>query len=166
MHIAVDVDYRGDDSAVAAGAVFADWTSGRVERMVVKRLAGVRPYVPGRFFERELPCILAVVGDLAEPPETVLIDGYVVLGGERRDGLGAHLHRALGGGVPVVGIAKNRFRDTPADAEVLRGGSARPLYVTSIGMDEETARRLVRAMHGRFRLPTLLAAADRACRAG
>lgn len=169
MHVAVDVAYGSDDSAAAAGIAFAGPSSGTAAETLVRRIARVRPYRPGQFYERELPCILAVLEAFPCRPETILpesilIDGYVTLGAERRDGLGMHLFRALGEAVPVIGVAKSRFRGTPAEAEVLRGGSARPLYVTSAGMDEAAARGFVLSMHGAHRIPTLLAAADRACR--
>ena len=163
MLLAVDVHYRGDGGAVAAGVFFADWTSGTIRQTLIRRIAGVLPYRPGRFFERELPCILRVLDGLTQMPEAIVVDGYVVLG-DGREGLGAHLFRTLGGAVPVVGVAKNRFPGTASEAEIHRGGSRRPLYVTSIGLDPEAARRCVRSMHGAHRIPTVLAAADRACR--
>jgi deoxyribonuclease V len=164
MHVAVDVDYRQDGSALAAGVLFADWASPVIEDTVIRRIAAARPYRPGRFFERELPCIMAVLDDLPGLPETILIDGYVVLGSARRDGLGAHLFKALNGEIPVIGIAKTRFADAPAEAEVRRGNSARPLFVTSVGISADVARQRVASMHGAHRIPTMLAAADRACR--
>jgi deoxyribonuclease V len=164
VHLAVDVDYRDDGSAVAAGVLFPDWHSGAAEQTLTHRIANVAAYTPGRFFERELPCILALLEDCQIPPRTIVIDGHVHLDGLGAEGLGAHLFNALGGRVPVIGVAKSRFRDTPAEAEVLRGSSAKPLYVTSIGIPPDTARRLVRDMHGAHRIPTLLAAVDRVCR--
>lgn len=165
MLLAVDVDYRPGGGAVAAGALFGTWGDAQAAHMVIRHVPEVAPYRPGRFFERELPCILAVLAGL-DLPETIVIDGYVQLGGEGRDGLGAHLHRALDGKVPVIGIAKTRFRDTPPETELLRGGSDRPLYVTSAGIDPTEARRLVGSMHGPHRIPTILTAVDRACRSG
>lgn len=107
MLLAVDVDYRADGSAVAAGILFADWRSGTVADTVIRRIPKAAPYRPGHFFERELPCILAVVEALPVRPEALVIDGNVTLGADRRDGLGAHLFRALGGTIPVIGVAKS-----------------------------------------------------------
>lgn len=166
MHLAMDVDYREDGGALAAGALFPDWGAAQAERFVIRRLERVAPYRPGRFFERELPCLLAVLEASPCLPETILIDGYVTLGAEKRDGLGAHLFAALNGEIPVIGIAKTRFHEAPADTEVLRGTSLKPLYVTSLGLAPEAARATVRAMHGAHRIPTILAAVDRACREG
>jgi deoxyribonuclease V len=163
-HLATDVHYHGDEAAIAAGILFADWTSDRIAHTEVARIAPVQPYRPGHFYERELPCLLALVARFETLPATILIDGYVTLGADGRDGLGAHLHRALDMQVPVIGVAKTRFAATPAGTEVLRGGSSRPLYVTSRGIALDEAKRLVAGMHGRHRLPTLIAAADRACR--
>jgi deoxyribonuclease V len=88
-----------------------------------------------------------------------IIDGYVWLGSERAPGLGTHLYDALGKCTPVIGVAKTRYADTPA-AEVLRGMSHRPLFVTSMGVDLDVAARRVREMHGSGRLPTLIKRAD------
>lgn len=164
MLVAVDVDYRDDFRAVAAGVLFRNWTSGAIEDVALYSIGDVQPYVPGRFFEREMPCILAVLERCPTSIQAVIIDGYVHLGDDLRDGLGAHLYRALKDAVPVIGIAKSRFHDTPSNTEVLRGGSSRPLYVTSAGLSDATAKDLVRSMHGENRIPTIVAAADRACR--
>lgn len=162
--LAVDVDYRPDGGGVAAGVVFANWTSAEVERIVTKAIEAVRPYQSGRFYERELPCILELLSEAAIEPDVVVIDGYVWLGPDRRPGLGAHLFTALNGEIPIIGVAKTRFADTPAETEVFRGRSRRPLYVTSAGIEAATARDGIASMHGRHRIPTHLSAVDRACR--
>jgi deoxyribonuclease V len=164
LHLAVDVHYRGDGRAVAAGVAFADWRSHVIAQTEAVCLGSVEPYEPGDFFKRELPCLMALMDRFAEIPATIVVDGYVTLGVDQRDGLGARLFAALHEQVPVIGVAKSRFAGTPADAEVLRGGSKRPLYVTSRGIALEHAKRLIRDMHGPNRLPTLLVAVDRACR--
>jgi deoxyribonuclease V len=164
LNLATDVHYVGDARAVAAGVAFADWTSDAVARTEVVHLDDVRPYKPGEFYERELPCLLALLKRFEELPAAIVVDGFVTLGAEARDGLGAHLYSALDGRVPVVGVAKSWFAGTPAEMEVLRGRSARPLYVSARGLPLDDARQLVRDMHGPHRVPTLLAAVDRACR--
>lgn len=166
MNLAVDVHYADDDRAVVAGVLFPDWTAPVVVRSEVLSVDGVAAYRPGRFFERELPCILALLDVLGTVPQAIVIDGYVTLGADGREGLGARLHTALAGAVPVVGVAKSRFAGTPPETEVLRGASRRPLYVTSRGLPAAEARRLVAAMHGPYRLPTVLAIVDRLCRNG
>src|SRR4051812_26327014 len=95
----VDVDYRGDD-AVAACVTFRDWADAAPAGQLVQAIRGVEPYVPGEFYKRELPCLLAVLGRVADPVELVVIDGYVWLADEARPGLGAHLYEALGRRVP------------------------------------------------------------------
>ena len=95
---------------------------------------------------------------------TVVVDGHVWLGAnESRPGLGAHLYRALGASIAVVGVAKNSFAGNQAIA-VLRGQSKRPLYVTAAGTDVADAADAVRAMHGAHRIPTLLHQVDRLAR--
>lgn len=161
--VATDVAYGQVDGAeigVAAAVVFDGWRASSVSEehtAVVRRL---RPYVPGRFFERELPCLLAVLERLERDPDVILVDGYVWLAAGR-PGLGAELHRALGGRIPVVGVAKTRFHSSDeVGRPVRRGCSTRPLYVTAIGMDSVTAAVRVEQMHGGHRLPTILKRAD------
>src|SRR5437773_3582110 len=108
MIACVDVDYR-DDDAVAACVLFRDWADAFSAAEHVRRIERVEPYQPGQFYKREMPCLLAVLADAAEPLEAVVVDGYVWLADEATPGLGAHLFEALGAAVPVVGVAKTRF---------------------------------------------------------
>ena len=160
MLACVDVDYRGT-GAVAAALLFEHWTDEVPTRELVARIANAAGYEPGQFYKRELPCILEVLRDVR--PDLVIIDGYVHLGPERRPGLGAHLAAALD--VPVVGVAKNPFHETPA-TPVLRGTSGKPLLVTATGIPEAAAAAHVRSMHGSHRIPALLRRVDQLCRAG
>jgi deoxyribonuclease V len=165
MLACVDVDYR-DEGAVAACVLFRDWADEAPAAERVERIARVEPYRPGQFYRRELPCLLAVLGPVAEGLEAVVIDGYVWLRDESAPGLGGHLYEALGRAVPVVGVAKTRFRSAEVARPVLRGGSGRPLYVTAAGVSADEAARHVRAMHGPYRIPTLLKRVDQLCRGG
>ncbi|MGL4555192.1 MAG: endonuclease V, partial [Gemmataceae bacterium] len=160
----VDVDYR-DGGAVAAAVCFGDWADGAAVRELTHRVERVEEYEPGAFYKRELPCLLAVLAGL-ERPEVVVVDGYVWLG-DGKPGLGAHLFRALGEAVPVVGVAKTRYASATAAVEVHRGEEAkRPLYVSAAGVGVDQAAGWVRAMHGPHRLPTLLKRVDSLCRSG
>ena len=159
---AVDVYYR-DTSARAAAVVFNDWTDDQPAREITADINEVADYEPGRFYVRELPCILGVLDKLPCPPRIVVVDGYVWLR-EGEPGLGFHLYEALHRGVPVIGVAKTAFDGSPHATQVMRGGSARPLYVTAAGMDAATAAANIYAMHGEHRLPKLLKAVDLLCR--
>jgi deoxyribonuclease V len=163
MIACVDVDYR-DSGAVAACVLFRSWTDGVSAGEVVERTANVEPYQPGQFYRRELPCLLSVLRRVAEPLQAVVIDGYVWLGDENSPGLGAHLYKALGRTLPVIGVAKTHFAGAVAARPVLRGDSQRPLHVTAAGMDPAAAAEHVRSMHGPFRIPTLLRRVDQLCR--
>jgi deoxyribonuclease V len=171
--VALDVDYRRDASgaefAMAAAVLFERWSDGAASRERVVRVDGVKPYVSGRFFERELPCLLAVLEAVRADGaviDGVIVDGYVWLA-EGRAGLGAHLFTALGERVPVVGVAKTAFDGAAGvQSEVLRGQSKKPLLVTSAGIERSVAASCVKGMAGEHRVPTLLARVDRLCREG
>jgi deoxyribonuclease V len=96
-------------------------------------------------------------------PDLILIDGYVWLD-ENEIGLGVYLYNELGGKIPVIGVAKSKFKTHSKVKEVFRGNSHTPLYVSSIGIDLVEATQNIKNMHGSFRLPTLLKKVDQLCR--
>lgn len=160
MRIAItDVAYQ--DDVACASCVLADGFDAQFPLQTCTALrTPVDDYVPGSFWQRELPCLLGVLEGLTF--DVAVVDGYVWLDGQGRKGLGAHLYDRLG--LPVVGIAKTAF-DGSAHAElVLRGESSRPLYVTAAGLDPKEVAASVRGMHGPHRIPTLLQLADRLAR--
>jgi deoxyribonuclease V len=174
MICCVDVDYQ-PDRVTTACVGFDAWGDAvaRIE-LVVRSDGGAAAYQPGAFYERELPYLLAAL-ERMPAVEAVLVDAYVWLGPDH-PGLGWHLFDRLRtsfgsaarpgeagacdrrGGV-VVGVAKTRYAGAEA-AEVLRGDSARPLYVTAVGMDTAVAAERIRTMHGDHRVPTLIRLAD------
>lgn len=162
MIVAVDVQYT-QDQAIAAGVLFDGWQDAEPLEECVSMIENVAAYEPGKFFKRELPCLLQLLAEHRLHPDCIVVDGYVYLDGVSRAGLGKHLYDALGG-VPVVGVAKKRYADIGPQFEVFRGASGRPLYVTSVGLELEHAKESVRAMHGAHRLPTLLKRVDQICR--
>lgn len=162
----LDVGYK-DAGARAACVLAASWESELPSATYVQDIEQVEAYEPGSFFRRELPCLLSVLRLLPALPQIVVVDGYVWLSSARRPGLGAHLYDALGRRVPVVGIAKSAFvgaRSCNAVAQVLRGKSREPLFVTVAGMDLAAAKRGVRRMAGKYRVPEMMRIADRLSR--
>jgi deoxyribonuclease V len=160
---ALDVAY-GPRGAATACVLFRDFADACAASAHVTHTADVAPYEPGAFYKRELPCLLAALAAAPDAPAIVVVDGYVWLSEDRRPGLGARLHEALGGGVIVVGVAKTSFTGSAFAEPVLRGTSVKPLYVTAEGVEAKTAAGWIRSMHGPHRLPTLLQRADRLCR--
>lgn len=161
MIAALDAHYEGSTATVAC-VVFDDWPAAAPISETIKQVDGVAPYEPGAFWRRELPALLAILEDLAERPDIVVIDGYVWLGPDK-PGLGARLFAALGGEVSIIGVAKTAFKGAEAEL-VLRGDSRTPLHITAAGMAPDAAADAIRAMHGSYRLPTLLTRADRLSR--
>ncbi len=165
----VDVQYDGDgtkpgEHARAACVFVHAWTDATAAREWTLEIADVLPYRPGRFFERELPCITQVLALAPGPLSAIVVDGYVVLDSAGSPGLGAHVYEYFGGSVPVLGIAKHSFRGSDFAEPVVRGQSKRPLFVTARGMPPASAARIVQQMHGANRIPTLCARVDHLCR--
>ena len=153
----VDVYYRMTQ-AVAAGIAFRDWPDDTVAAERVISLPVVQPYKPGRFFVRELPCLLAVL-PLLPAVQVVVIDGYVWLEDDR-PGLGAHLYHSLDGRIPVIGVAKSDYLGAENVQQIIRGKSKQPLYISAVGLDLAEAAEHVQSMHGPYRIPTLLKKVD------
>lgn len=154
---AVDVHYLDSGAARAAAVVACDATFSRIVAEQTVLVPEAAAYVAGRFYLRELPPIRAV---LAGVPGMglLIVDGYVDLSPDGRPGLGAYAHAEFG--VPVIGVAKSAFRTATHAVPVLRGRSARPLFVTGAGIALPDAARLVRDMAGDFRVPGALRRAD------
>jgi deoxyribonuclease V len=163
MLACLDVSYRQGE-ATAAAVLFRAWTDDAPCGQHVTRISPIEPYISGAFYRRELPCLLAVLNQIQQPLEAVIIDGYVWLSAKQRLGLGARLYQALGCGTPVIGVAKTVFRGSSWAIPVLRGKSRQPLYVTAVGTDTAEAAGHIAAMHGRHRIPTLLALVDQLTR--
>lgn len=160
-----DVHYFGT-SARAAAVVSTGWACTEAHRTYKIQQQTPADYQAGQFYKRELPPLLAVLGEIEVPLDRVVIDGYCYLSDEDAPGLGWYLHDALGGRLPVVGVAKNRFRETDHAVEVTRGTSRNPLYVTAVGMDARQAADHVTTMAGDHRIPTLLKQVVRVARHG
>jgi deoxyribonuclease V len=155
---ATDVHYPPSGGARAAAVLAQDE---RFETVVGERvvdLDSVAEYQPGQFYLRELPALRAVL-DGVIGLSMLIVDGYVDLEPEgRRPGLGFHCHQAFG--LPVIGVAKTKFQAATHAAEVLRGDSLRPLYVTAAGLGIAAAADLVANLSGPFRLPDALKRVD------
>ena len=159
----VDVHYDEDGGgATAALVVYGDRTFASVVAEHVARVEDIEPYEPGALFRRELPGIRAVLA-LDGPLDLLVVDGYATLDPQGRPGLGARVSEAFD--VPVIGVAKTRFRAATHAVEVLRGASGRPLHVTAAGgITIEGAAAVVAGMAGRHRIPDALARVDRLAR--
>lgn len=163
MLLALDVHYRTDhaQSVCIAFEKWEDTVPLRTHTVIINEVA---EYEPGAFYKRELPCLLAVLAhfDLNEV-EAIIVDGYVFLDDSGKWGLGAWLFDALNQRVPVIGVAKTRFQSltTPSlVAEVLRGESQNPLFITVIGADLPNIAEKVQKMSGPYRMPELLKKVD------
>jgi deoxyribonuclease V len=152
---AVDVHYPASGGALAALVLAGDRTFSQVLAQKTAFVPQVAAYVPGQFFQRELPPLRAVLAGVTGI-ELLVIDGYLAPDG--KPGLGACVHAELG--VPVVGVAKTFFATATHAIPVVRGNATRPLYVTAAGLPAAEAAELIRQMSGRFRLPDALREVD------
>ena len=159
MKIAIDV-YYDLCKAKAVGVIFDEWKSEEPHEIITAFIDQVEDYEPGKFYKRELPCILKLLENVdMDSIDTIIIDGYVYLSDITKAGLGMHLYNSLAGKVPIIGVAKTYFHENSA-LEVFRGTSKNPLYITSVGMETSEATMYIRNMHGDFRIPKLLKLLD------
>jgi deoxyribonuclease V len=154
---AVDVHYPPPDGARAALVVADDPRFAHIVAEHTAWLDHAEPYRAGRFFERELPAIRAVLAE-TDDVDLLIVDGYVHLDATGRPGLGAHLHALLDR--PVIGVAKTVYRGATHAVPVTRSGAARPLYVTAVGLAVDRAAAFVQDMAGPHRIPDGLRRAD------
>ena len=162
MILAIDVHYQ-DNKAKAVAFAFADWRSIKPDNIYIEHLDQVAPYVPGQFYQRELPCIKALLNSISlDDVATIVIDGYVLLDDEGKYGLGGYLYDYLNQKINVIGVAKHRFHNNTKNViEIHRGQSINPLFITSLGVANDIAANCISVMQGPFRMPTLLQQLDR-----
>lgn len=161
MIAAFDVHYPSQGPARAAAVLFCAWEAAEPEAILSLPVPEPADYIPGAFYKRELPCLLALLDRFEAPPSVMIIDGYARMG--IRPGLGQHLFEALEGRIPVIGVAKSGFPGATAKT-LFRAGSRRPLNITAAGMPLHAAAGNIARMHGPYRMPTLLRQVDRIAR--
>lgn len=164
MIAALDVHYTST-KAHAAAIVFDEWQSDEPLARHTTTEAPVAEYEGGKFYLRELSPLLKVIAQLGSDIDTYVIDGYCHLSRKFVPGLGAYLHASLTHSTIIVGVAKNRYRDSKHAVEVFRANSKRPLFVTAIGIQYRVAGQHVQSMAGQFRIPKMLKAVDSLARA-
>ena len=154
MIAAFDVHYDDRKSIGAtAAAVFARWDDGLPAAEYTTVIQNIQPYVPGKFFRRELPCLIAVIDQISEPADLFVVDSFAWLDG--KPGLGQHLFEHFAKRVPVMGVAKTRFHGAAA-VEDFRGVRKSPLYLKAVGIDTKEAATHIREMYRQHWHPTPL----------
>ncbi|MYZ16483.1 endonuclease V [Streptomyces sp. SID337] len=177
----VDVAYDDERDVVAAAVVVLDAATLDVveEATAVGKVAF--PYVPGLLAFREIPTVLAALGELRSDPGLVVCDGYGVAH-PRRFGLASHLSVLTG--LPTIGVAKNPFTFVYEDPAAVRGSASplldgaeevgralrtregvKPVFVSAghrVSLDRACAHTL--RLTPRYRLPESTRRADALCR--
>lgn len=98
-----DVGFEDGGKTTRAAAVLLDAASLEPIAQVIARLPTVMPYIPGLLSFRELPALLAALGQLPKMPDLCLIDGHGIAH-PRRLGIAAHF--GIASGLASIGVAK------------------------------------------------------------
>jgi deoxyribonuclease V len=154
--------YYIENKAKTVCISFENWSNEQNYKIYTEVVENNEEYKSGEFYKRELPCILSLLSKInIENIETIIIDGYVYLDDKEKFGLGGHLYDVLKNKRPVIGVAKTNFATLVRNKRLLfRGKSIKPLYITSIGIDLDTATKLIENMSGQNRIPALLKVLD------
>jgi deoxyribonuclease V len=160
VNLAIDIYYY-ETYAKCVGVLFL-WEDDVPTKLIEATVDGVAEYVPGEFYKRELPCVMAVIDQVRKYKiDCIVLDSHVQLG-EGKKGLGEYVYEAVDQRYPIIGVAKSSFQGNEEFVrEVRRGESENPLYVSAIGTDLEEAAEYIQNMHGEYRIPTMLKEVDR-----
>ena len=161
MILAFDTYYFGDKAKTVCIA-FDKWTESHNYKVYSEIIDNIEEYTSGKFYKRELPCILSLLDKInIVNIEAIIVDGYVYLDDNKKLGLGGYLHNQLKSKTPIIGVAKTNFATLDKNKrQLLRGKSIKPIYITSIGIDIDEATKLIENMSGQNRIPTLLKTLD------
>lgn len=162
MILAFDT-YYFDNKAKTICVTFESWDHTDKFNHFEEIIEHVEEYIPGKFYRREMPCILSLLQKInIQDVEIIIIDGFVFLDDNGKLGLGGHLYQELDCKIPIIGVAKSNFASINKNKkEVFRGESKKPIYITSIGIDLDVASENIKNMSGKYRMPTLLKELDR-----
>lgn len=164
MNLVFDTYYFDHDKANTICLAFENWESAVPDYEFSEIKEGVEEYIPGQFYRRELPCILSLLEKVKiqiKDISCIVIDGFVYVDDHMKPGLGKHLYDALDSEIPIIGVAKTNFATVESYKLALkRGSSETPLYISSVGIEMETAYDFIKKMHGEHRIPTLLKKVD------
>ncbi len=165
MILAFDT-YYFQQKAKTAAIIFQHWNDQLPSSIHSDIIDSVNPYEPGNFYKRELPCILKLMRQISlKNINFIIVDGYVLLDGNGKLGLGGYLYQTLENKTPVIGVAKNKFNSkSMAALAIFRGKSQKPLYISAIGISVKKAAKMIKEMHGNYRIPTLLKLLDQKTR--
>ena len=168
--LAIDVQYYENEAQIS-GVIFSDFKTNNIDEIITFKTGKMESYIPGQFYKRERPIILELLNKIDYRIDYIIIDGYVFLGKEKKPGLGKYLYDSIQkldnkflSDCSIIGVAKNRFIDTPKSCEIFRGVSKKPLYVTSVGLSLDDAKEKILSMYGKYRIPFILKRVDQACR--
>lgn len=162
MILAVDVKYNEKEKSAKAVGLLFNWEDEKQVKVITKSINEINQYKSGEFYKRELPCIKAIMEDLAHIEITaIIIDGYVFIDNNNGYGLGGHVYEVYNKKISVIGVAKTPFfKNKETVKKIYRGKSKNPLYVSSIGVDLDYVSKKIQEMHGDYRIPTLLKKLD------
>lgn len=130
-------------------------------------------YIPGQLYKRELPGIIKILEKLQKDRPNlwksitiIITDSFITLktGDKEWGGLGYHLKEyldSIGCNDKVIyGVAKSNFGDCDQISKlVYRGKSKTPLYVQST-YNNNKAANVIKNLHGKYRIPTMLKMVD------
>lgn len=161
MKLILDVGYS-QNSAKTVGGTFINWEDAKLKSISSKIMGNVNEYESGKFYKRELPCIIDFLSEVdLKIIDTIIIDGFVYLNDEYEKGLGYYLFEHLNKLIPIVGVAKsNYYKNEKNTIKILRGNSKRPLFISAVGMDLVIAADSIHHMHGTHRIPNLIKEVD------
>lgn len=162
MILAFDT-YYFENKAKTVCLEFTGWDKDESFKIYTEIIDNIEEYIPGEFYKRELPCIISLLNQIdLEKVATIIIDGFVYLNDEKKLGLGGYLYEKLNKEIQIIGVAKTNFATIEKYKRPLfRGKSKKPLFITAIGIDLESAVQKIERMSGEFRIPTLLKELDR-----
>ena len=105
--ICLDVYYY-EEYAKASGIVFQKDQEEKVIAEYNELIYNISEYIPGQFYKRELPCLLALLEKVKENIDFIIVDSFVWLDDSKK-GLGGYLHEAMECRTPVIGVAKTFY---------------------------------------------------------
>ena len=154
MILIIDGDYNdAEHKAHMAGVLLDKHTDDSIIGFITADVENIGEYEPGSFYKRELKGVGAIIDKLNYAKiDLVIVDGFAKFNDGIHKSLGEYVNNLYR--IPVIGVAKKWCEFCKIeDTEIYRGKSKAPLFVTTVGYDNNKAKQLVEEMYGDNRIP-------------
>ena len=161
MILIIDGDYNDvNKTAHMAGVLLNQHTDSEIAGFITADIKNIAKYESGSFYKRELQGVKAIIDKLNYTNiDLIIVDGFAKFDDGIHQSLGEYVNKMYD--ITVIGVAKKWCDFCKVEnTEIYRGISNNPLFVTTVGGNNEQSKTIIKEMFGDNRIPYAIKLAD------